>query len=186
MSFLYITHDIASARYVADRLIVMYAGHIVEEGPTEEVLQRRSTRTPSCCSPQCPTRKHPSPPLARPTRRAPESRRPERGLPLPAALPICDRRVRDGHPSAAHARRNAPHRLPRRPVRSASNTAYLPQRQQGQRIGQPGYVSGFCTPGPGNVSCMTPPDAESGVTYSVPLVPRERNNTQEEATIVPR
>ncbi len=39
VSFLYITHDIASARYVADRLVVMYAGHIVESGPTEEVLR---------------------------------------------------------------------------------------------------------------------------------------------------
>lgn len=38
VSFLYITHDIASARYVADRLIVMYAGHIVEQGPTQAVL----------------------------------------------------------------------------------------------------------------------------------------------------
>jgi peptide/nickel transport system ATP-binding protein len=38
VSFLYITHDIASARYVSDRLMVMYAGHIVEEGPTEAVL----------------------------------------------------------------------------------------------------------------------------------------------------
>src|SRR6516225_1640142 len=35
VSILYITHDIASARYVADRLIVMYAGHIAETGPTE-------------------------------------------------------------------------------------------------------------------------------------------------------
>ena len=40
VSFLYITHDVASARYVADRVLVMYAGHLVEEGPTEEVLQR--------------------------------------------------------------------------------------------------------------------------------------------------
>jgi peptide/nickel transport system ATP-binding protein len=40
VSILYITHDIASARYVADRLIVMYAGHIAETGPTEEVLSR--------------------------------------------------------------------------------------------------------------------------------------------------
>ncbi len=38
VSFLYITHDIASARYVADRLLVMYAGHIVESGPAESVL----------------------------------------------------------------------------------------------------------------------------------------------------
>jgi peptide/nickel transport system ATP-binding protein len=38
VSILYITHDIASARYVSDRLIVMYAGHVVESGPTEAVL----------------------------------------------------------------------------------------------------------------------------------------------------
>src|SRR6516225_8849134 len=38
VSILYITHDIASARYVADRILVMYAGHLVESGPTEKVL----------------------------------------------------------------------------------------------------------------------------------------------------
>jgi peptide/nickel transport system ATP-binding protein len=38
VSVLYITHDIASARYVADRLIVMYAGQIAETGPIDEVL----------------------------------------------------------------------------------------------------------------------------------------------------
>ena len=38
VSFLYITHDIASARYVADRILIMYAGHVVESGPAEEVL----------------------------------------------------------------------------------------------------------------------------------------------------
>jgi peptide/nickel transport system ATP-binding protein len=38
VSILYITHDLASARYVSDRLVVMYAGHVVESGPTEEVL----------------------------------------------------------------------------------------------------------------------------------------------------
>src|SRR5207253_1996857 len=40
LSFLYITHDVASARYVADRVLVLYAGHLVEEGPAEDVLQR--------------------------------------------------------------------------------------------------------------------------------------------------
>jgi peptide/nickel transport system ATP-binding protein len=39
IAFLYITHDIASARYVADEVIVMYRGRIVEQGPTDAVLQ---------------------------------------------------------------------------------------------------------------------------------------------------
>ena len=38
ISFLYITHDIASARYVADRIIVLYAGKVAESGPVEDVL----------------------------------------------------------------------------------------------------------------------------------------------------
>jgi oligopeptide/dipeptide ABC transporter ATP-binding protein len=38
VSLLYITHDLASARYVADRIVVMYAGHQVESGPTDTVL----------------------------------------------------------------------------------------------------------------------------------------------------
>jgi peptide/nickel transport system ATP-binding protein len=38
VSLLYITHDIASARYVADRIFVMYAGHLVEAGPAESVI----------------------------------------------------------------------------------------------------------------------------------------------------
>ena len=38
VSIMYITHDIASARYVADRLIVMYAGQIAETGPINDVL----------------------------------------------------------------------------------------------------------------------------------------------------
>jgi peptide/nickel transport system ATP-binding protein len=38
VSILYITHDIASARYVADRLIVMYAARVAEQGPSEELL----------------------------------------------------------------------------------------------------------------------------------------------------
>jgi peptide/nickel transport system ATP-binding protein len=39
LALLYVTHDLASARYVADEMLVMYAGQIVERGPTEEVLQ---------------------------------------------------------------------------------------------------------------------------------------------------
>ena len=36
---LYITHDIASARYFSDEVLVMYAGQIVERGPAEALTQ---------------------------------------------------------------------------------------------------------------------------------------------------
>ncbi|HEV3309859.1 MAG TPA: ABC transporter ATP-binding protein [Chloroflexota bacterium] len=39
LAFLYITHDIASARYLADEVMVMYAGQAVESGPTDDVLK---------------------------------------------------------------------------------------------------------------------------------------------------
>jgi peptide/nickel transport system ATP-binding protein len=39
LAFLYVTHDLASARYLADDILVMYAGQIVEQGPVEQVLQ---------------------------------------------------------------------------------------------------------------------------------------------------
>jgi peptide/nickel transport system ATP-binding protein len=37
-AFLYITHDIALARHVCDRIAVMYLGKIVEVGPSEDVV----------------------------------------------------------------------------------------------------------------------------------------------------
>jgi len=40
LALLYITHDIASARYFADEVLVMYAGQVVERGPAEEVTQQ--------------------------------------------------------------------------------------------------------------------------------------------------
>ena len=38
VSYLYITHDLAVARYMCDRIAVMYLGKIVEMAPTEELL----------------------------------------------------------------------------------------------------------------------------------------------------
>ncbi len=40
LALLYITHDIASARYFADEVLVMYAGEIVERGSTEQVTHQ--------------------------------------------------------------------------------------------------------------------------------------------------
>jgi len=38
IGFLYITHDIASARYIGDDTMVMYAGHVVEGGNSDELM----------------------------------------------------------------------------------------------------------------------------------------------------
>src|SRR5258707_5097599 len=40
LALLFITHDIASARYFAEDTLVMYAGQMVEGGPSEEVIER--------------------------------------------------------------------------------------------------------------------------------------------------
>ncbi|MBC8063649.1 MAG: ABC transporter ATP-binding protein, partial [Chlorobia bacterium] len=37
-SFLYISHDLTTVRYLADRVAVMYFGRIVEMGPTEQIF----------------------------------------------------------------------------------------------------------------------------------------------------
>lgn len=40
LSFLYITHDIASARYIADKTNVMYAGRMVESAESTELIEK--------------------------------------------------------------------------------------------------------------------------------------------------
>jgi peptide/nickel transport system ATP-binding protein len=38
IAYLYITHDLASARYIGDKIMVMYAGRMVEGGDCEEIM----------------------------------------------------------------------------------------------------------------------------------------------------
>ncbi|HSR71647.1 MAG TPA: ATP-binding cassette domain-containing protein, partial [Kiloniellales bacterium] len=38
VSYLYITHDLATVKAIADEIVVMYQGRIVEKGPKHEVL----------------------------------------------------------------------------------------------------------------------------------------------------
>ncbi|AFZ65700.1 ABC transporter ATP-binding protein [Deinococcus peraridilitoris] len=40
LAMLFITHDLAGARYMSDRVAVMYAGHLVEIGPADQVINR--------------------------------------------------------------------------------------------------------------------------------------------------
>lgn len=39
VAFMYITHDLATARYFAERTAVMYVGHMVEWGETEDIIK---------------------------------------------------------------------------------------------------------------------------------------------------
>ncbi|WP_205961590.1 ABC transporter ATP-binding protein [Pararhodobacter oceanensis] len=41
ISFVYVSHDLPTIRYVADRTAIMYLGEIVEVGPTEKVITER-------------------------------------------------------------------------------------------------------------------------------------------------
>ena len=41
ISFVYVSHDLPTIRYVADRTAIMYLGQIVEMGPTEAVISKR-------------------------------------------------------------------------------------------------------------------------------------------------
>jgi peptide/nickel transport system ATP-binding protein len=44
LTYVFITHDLATARYICDRIAIMYLGRIVELGPLAEVY--RATRHP--------------------------------------------------------------------------------------------------------------------------------------------
>ena len=40
VSVILVTHDISVVAYVCDRIVVMYAGQVIESGPVAEVLER--------------------------------------------------------------------------------------------------------------------------------------------------
>ena len=127
VSFLYITHDLASARYVADRMMVMYAGHVVETGPTEEVLGDPQHPYTQLLLSAAPDPRAPGESVAgrcwrrgrrgrrgNRLRRAAEGRGPVAGVPVPTTVPGGDRRVRLGDAGARRPPAGTCRRLPRR------------------------------------------------------------------------
>ena len=40
LTYLFISHDLGVVRHLSDRVVIMYLGRIVEEGPTEELFER--------------------------------------------------------------------------------------------------------------------------------------------------
>jgi peptide/nickel transport system ATP-binding protein len=45
MTYLFITHDLAMAAYLADEIAVMNRGRIVEQGPAEKILKQPQHET---------------------------------------------------------------------------------------------------------------------------------------------
>ncbi len=151
VSLLYITHDIASARYVSDRVLVMYAGHLVEAGPIEEVLQHPVhpyTRLllSAVPDPRAELARH----LERRGRTAPGGQ-PGRGVPVPPALPIGGGGVLDRDAPAcgrgARARGRLPCECPR-PATSRGGSRQLTESAGKIRATAPRCSAGLDVPRP--------------------------------------
>ncbi len=115
LTYLFITHDLAVAWVIADRIAVMYLGRIMEIGPAEQVIRRpRNPYTQALVS----VSPSPDPPERR---RASEADDPGRrdarcgarppGLPVPPALPAGVRPVQGRRAAAVRGRGGAPGRL---------------------------------------------------------------------------
>ena len=53
LALILISHDLGVLAETCDRIAIMYAGRIVESGPSTTSSARRSTRTRSACSSRC-------------------------------------------------------------------------------------------------------------------------------------
>src|SRR6202012_5785785 len=104
LAILYITHDIASARYFADETLVMYAGRMVEGGDSETVTQHPAHPYTHLLVHSAPDPERVRGAVADDDEEAAEPDRPAERLPVPPALPEGDGRV-PGARAGAHAGR---------------------------------------------------------------------------------
>ncbi|HEX5120045.1 MAG TPA: ABC transporter ATP-binding protein [Pseudonocardiaceae bacterium] len=110
LAILYVTHDIASARYLADTIVVMYAGQMVESGPAAEVTDHPSHPYTQLLLRAAPDPDRVEPPTLAGRGAPPSLVRPPSGCRFhprcPHAMPVCETtappavRVADGHASA--------------------------------------------------------------------------------------
>jgi peptide/nickel transport system ATP-binding protein len=129
LAILYITHDIASARYLADTVVVMYAGQVVESGPAVQVTDYPAHPYTQLLLSAAPDPERVTPVTLRGAGAPPSAVAPPSGcrfrLRCPHAMPICAERMPpafpagDGHVSACWLL-DAGHRSPAVPIREAT------------------------------------------------------------------
>jgi peptide/nickel transport system ATP-binding protein len=110
LAIVYVTHDIASARYLGDTIAVMYAGQIIEQGPAAVVTDRPSHPYTQLLLAAAPDPDRPSPATLRGRGAPPSLVSPPAGCRFhprcPFAMPICAEQapppvdVAPGHASA--------------------------------------------------------------------------------------
>jgi peptide/nickel transport system ATP-binding protein len=114
LAILYVTHDIASARYFADTMTVMYAGRVVESGSSLEVTDNPAHPYTQLLLDAAPDPERPGPQAIEARGSAPSLIAPPSGCRFhprcPHAMPVCSERqppdisVGDGHVAACWLR----------------------------------------------------------------------------------
>jgi peptide/nickel transport system ATP-binding protein len=103
LAILYITHDIASARYLADTIVVMYAGQVVESGPAVQVTDAPAHPYTQLLLSAAPDPERVTPVTLRGAGAPPSAVAPPSGcrfrLRCPHAMPICAERVPPAFPA---------------------------------------------------------------------------------------
>ena len=125
VAYLFISHDLGVVRYLADRIVVLYLGRVMEIGPAERVFDGPHHPYTEALLSAVPTLERPRSRADPAGGRDPVRRQPADGLPVPDALPAQDRRdLRDDRARAD--RRGA---RPRDPLPHPAGRAAAPAGQ---------------------------------------------------------
>ena len=120
LSYLFITHDLAVARHICDRLTVMYLGKIMELGETEQIFRRPKHPYTQALLSAVP---HPEPNLDVErtilTGGLPDPRNPPSGCRFHTRCPVAEPRCQDGGATARDPSGRAPRCLSFRMTRRA-------------------------------------------------------------------
>ena len=102
VAYLFISHDLGVVRYLADRIVVLYLGRVMEVGPADAVFASPHHPYTEALLSAVPTLDEHRPPAHPPGGRDPQRRQPALRLPVPHPLPPQDRRdLRDDGAGAA-------------------------------------------------------------------------------------